>query len=1023
MNASGTTGLRGRSSFRQRGLSTATAAIVMIVVIIVVGAGAYVAFTNLRPGATTTFTCAPANSAFCKSALGAHDLSVIAPFKSTQSGNLIPFTATLPAGETATSYTFNFGDGTKPVTSSTPTVDHAYANPGDYLVWVQATVNGAIHDNARALVSVQVAASYSSDVSGTLPSVLGSITRNSTSSTSPTGVLLPSGSVTVSGTYTSAPSNPAYVLQPAGLVSSGGTISSKTATPAGIVGTVTFPTSGFYTVTFVGSAKNGSSLVYQNYTWSVFVAGSGVHGGIAGLAVHTSPHPGTIVAYEDSPGGATSLDPATDYESVGFEPIMNVYQTLITYNWSDTGPTYSSYVPQLATCVPGSPQCAHLYNGNTLLSADGVNFTFVINGKAQFYDPATGAHWGVYPSDVMFSIARTMIFSDYPCQGCNNGWILTQALLPLGVSSYDGGLHAPYNTTPANILSSMYINDSRFCPPVAMTNDHGCITFHADGAGHAWPFFLELIADYLGGGIESCGWASSTAASGGAAGLPYWTANPGAGASLITGAGDHPCLLPGGVTTTMSPAFASAIAAIPATAWDSYETTGGVSPWLGNLWKSMVGSGPYYLADYRIGTSYTLKANPGYAQNPYCTWSVCEPPAGKYANLVEVTWETSVATGEQAYAAGTADFAGIPTTDTALLLQLVNRGIINALSVPQIDVFFYPLVENFSVKGAQSYTPNPVTAPGDLFSYIGLREFMIHAYPYASTESTVWTRDGIQYGFHYGGAIPQYMSNYYPANISWPNGDPCTSTTNPNCAGYWWAQANDPSSPWYDPELTKCTTSTPCQFPTFVDTGDPAGDQVMSMWSSEVSSLSGGRVVFKGVDINFIDEIINSFSGAGVNPMPTWTIGWIPDFPDPVDYLTPFYLPDSTYTYPMGVAEQMALPQFNSTTCHPSSDLGWWASQTSPPATNCQGAAYQALVALIHEGAYLPAGPQRVLLFNMAEHIANNLALYVYSFQSNGVETAASWVDLASINPNVTLSLDSQWYGITGNGVQYAGST
>ena len=77
----------------------------------------------------------------------------------------------------------------------------------------------------------------------------------------------------------------------------------------------------------------------------------------------TSPHPGTIMAFEDAPGGARTEDPAIAYDTVSYEPILNVYQPLITYNGSTVGPSWQAFVPSLATCVPGSPQCQALYGG------------------------------------------------------------------------------------------------------------------------------------------------------------------------------------------------------------------------------------------------------------------------------------------------------------------------------------------------------------------------------------------------------------------------------------------------------------------------------------------------------------------------------------------------------------------------------------------------------------------------------------------------------------------------------------
>ena len=181
----------------------------------------------------------------------------------------------------------------------------------------------------------------------------------------------------------------------------------------------------------------------------------------------------------------------------------------------------------------------------------------------------------------------------------------------------------------------------------------------------------------------------------------------------------------------------------------------------------------------------------------------CEPKAGQYAGSVQVTWETSETPGEQALRFGSADYASIPPTSTGLLIQLIQQGKINAVQVPTLNIYFQAFVLAFSISGAQHFSTNAITIPSDFFTYLGMREFFARAYPYSTIENTIWTKDGIQFGFNEGGAIPQFMGNYYPTNIPWPNSDPCTSTTNQACPAYWWAQMQSPTSAYYDPEVTK----------------------------------------------------------------------------------------------------------------------------------------------------------------------------------------------------------------------------
>ena len=559
-------------------MSTVVAAIVVVVVLVALSVGAFAVLGGFSP--TPQSTCTPPTSPGCLKQENLHDVAVLSPFKSAAEGSPVSFTASVPQGVTASSYTFQFGDGSKTTTSNTIT-SHNYSNPGTYLIYVQASVSGVQHDNINNLVQVTITPSAQVGNAGSTAQLTTSVISNSSTPTpgtkGVTTVLSQGQTVTVSGAYTSSPTNPAFTTrQPKVIVSSGGTIASNSSTATSAKVTAQFPSSGAFELTFVGSATNGTAVIYQNYTWTVFVAAAGSHAGIYGAAAPQSPHPGTILEYELAPGGAQSEDPAIDYETVGAEPIANVYQTLITYNGTDVGPAATNYVPMAATCVPGSAQCQALY-GKTL--QNGTNYTFVIQPNATFYDPSTGAHWSMYPTDVEFSIARDLGFSTLPFTTDHPGWIVAQALLSPGNESWDL-IHGSYNNTPQGILGSMVINGTQ-CPSAALTgiNARGCITFKANGDNHPWPDFLEFVADPLGAGIVSCGWFSAKAQG---AGIPYWTKGN------VSGAGDQPCSQPGG-------GMGAPVSAIPATGWDDWEELGSGSfngQFLGNVQWAMAGSGP-----------------------------------------------------------------------------------------------------------------------------------------------------------------------------------------------------------------------------------------------------------------------------------------------------------------------------------------------------------------------------------------------------------------------------------------------
>ena len=992
------------------------AIVILTLTLVIAGAGTYVAYSGVRT------TCAPAGDPVCvPSSSSPHDMSLLVPLRTTQEDVPIPVTAILPSQYHASSFVFNFGDGTTNTTSS-PTAIHTYTTPGVYIISVTADVNGVTHDNVHALAEVSVAMSYATDSLGTVPTPFGSLVSNSTSSVSPTSLLQIGESIVFQGMYTLAPTNPLYSLGTPTISSTGATISSASNTSQSAQATLSYKAAGTYVVSFVGSGVSpGLPTAYENFSWTVEVAPSGQNYAFAGSPTSIDPHPGQIISYEAYSGGATTFDPAIDYDLAGYEVVGNVYQQLVLYNGSEAGPSPNDYISEIATCVPGSSQCASLYGGDTL--QQGTNYTFVISSAPQFYDPydtVNGVHpsWGVYPSDVMFSVLRTMGFSLLPYPLFTNGWILTQSLLPGGNSTWDNGTHATFNNTPQWMFGAMTINGTD-CPQVALTQEHGCITFNADANnsyGSSWPFFLELISDQQGGSIVPCGWFSEPAQG---QGIPGWTLNN------ASDQGPHPCVAP----------TAAQIRAMSPTSFDHWEENyynAVTGVYAGNTQWRMVGSGPYYLSGFQLGESYDLGPNPAYQSNPYCTWSECQPPAKHYVPVVHVVWESDDTIGEQSMASGVADFASFPTTDTGFLLQLIENGKSNALVVPSlaINTLFFAL--NFSKAREHTYTDNLNTIPSDFFSYIGMRQYFAHAYPYASIETSVNTVDGIQWGFDFGGAIPDFMGDYYPHNIQWPSGAPCTNSSDPNCPAYWWAQMQIKGGPYYDPEAASCTSATPCAFSIYNSQGDTSEDERMALFASSVSSLSGGAIQMSVVDIPATTLALEGTAGPGTNALPMETGVWYPDYPDPTDYVYPFYYPDATFTLPEATAEGLdssyvMTPQpspFNSTlptggACPTNYNFYVNISKAGYGVVpqSCQGAAYDAMIGLLTHAGSLPANAYRVLQFDQAEQIASQLALMIYDYQTDIVVPYASWINPSSVSTNVIYAGFFWWWLVNGNGV------
>ncbi|HTP56280.1 MAG TPA: hypothetical protein VML53_06435, partial [Thermoplasmata archaeon] len=760
--------------------------------------------------------------------------------------------------------------------------------------------------------------------------------------------------------------------------------------------------------------------------------------GIAAVAPSTgayprSPHPGTLDIYELAPAGSISEDPSVAYDTTSYEPILNVYQTLINYNGSST----MSFVPTLAVCVPGTVQCTADFGSNLTGYVHGVPapvyWTFVIDKQANFYDPTTGTSWGVYPSDVMFSLARSIAFADTPYAGRQPGWLQAQALVQNGSPSFDSGIHFPYNNTPSSVLSSMLVNDSAYCPASAISAEHGCITFVANGGGQDWPFLLQLLADNLGASIVPCGWFHYEHAA-----MPGWgNANP------HVAHGDGTCLLPDGGTTTNATAWSSYLATLTPYAWDTFENATDNTPVVdpGVQW-TMVGSGPYY-ATVIPGTMYQLHASPAYSQPSGCSGAggmatyggYCDPAADQYLPNVNVYWEPDDSFGIGQYRAHQADFANIEETHTTTLLLLASEGDLNYYLTPTISDFFTPInLAWSSTEYASCYPSQPVpTIPSDFFTNLALREFYVHAYPYLTVENTLRTVDGIQYTFNVGGPIPYGMGDYYPTNVTFPTGEPDTNPSDVGGAAWWWAQATNLHSPWYDPQLAACTPGTPCTWGIAGLAGDPEDDNAIADWISNIDTLSGNALQpWGGASFDLLFGPCNhvTFSSAYDNPLVSWTgNGWAPDYPDPTDYVAPEVSPNNVYTEADAFAQQLGVDNpagwaANNTTCGHSAvstaDLVYWTHAADDVAAGglsgvCQNVAYGVAAAYMNIAAALPVGAKRTLDYNLIEHITNALAMYVWNGQANFVATAAPWIAGSSINTNPMIGGnfgDQIWYQI-----------
>jgi hypothetical protein len=1013
-------------------LSRTAAAATLIAVVVIAGGVGYAILnaTGLSSSGSAPPVCGPPPRGLdCAPPMLLNDVVLFPAFQpgfgqsmlSLGAGVSLPANVSLWNGETASNFTVSWGDGSN-TTQKSSTFTHPYHDRGTYVISATAQVGGITHTGTNYLFPVTVVPPTLADPSSDLPTL--ATTFSNGSATGPNYPWIHAGGrVSVSAYYSALPSAAGYTAGSPNITSSGGAEVSDTNTTTSATATYSFSVPGQYSLTMVGSVSGPGGTVYQNYTWGVYVGAAGTPlgctyckaGGALGPA---SPHLGSLYVYEIVPGGATSLDPAVDYENTGAEVLQNVYETLVQY----AGDSTTSFVPVLSTCVPGpaasGPTSCQAQYGTDLVN--GTHWTFPVDPNARFYDPGTGASWGVYPSDVMFSVARTLMWLEAPSQYVTNGWIIGQSLLPYGQNSFDGGIHAPWNNTPQYVYTSMLVNDTRYCPAVALASGHGCITFGVGGSGTMWPEFLEFVADTEGASVVPCGWFTWLGA-----GLPGFTTS--------ATKGDGPCLLPGGVTNTSASAFQSFVASARATLFDpiiALDDTNVYQPQPQVRWN-MVGSGPYYLFGLDQGQGYVLMSNPAYSQ-PNCAGQPgCYPTIGDYARNVYVFWDPNSTTGVEKYVEGQSDISTFYPTDLPAIQDLARDGKVGLYPLPTLNVFFEGFSLHFDPTFAQECSGLTTNIPGDFFASVGMREFLAQSFPYQTFIANYSSLDGIPFAEGVGGAIPDHLGDYYPTNISWPGldlatgawHDPNTNPSNTGSAAWWWAQIINPTSVWYDPEAAACTHTT-CTFPMWSQLGDSQFDSAVDSWSQIVRTITSGAIQIQRADPTFGAPPFCFGEGSpGETAFTASLDGWLPDYPDPTDYLPAFYGPDGSYTYGPALNETLVQGEWGNlyNGCPGNSvpgfaNLAYWANSQPLIPQACQGTAYSVMTWAMNQAAVMPVGSERVLYYDLIEHIANGLVLYVYAEQQLGLGSFASWINPTTIDTN-PVGPGQLWFFWNGAGV------
>ncbi len=977
-----------------------------------------------------------------------HDLTVTSANVTSLAGDSETFSVAGAGG--ASVYDWLWGDGSNS-TSSTDSSSHTYANPGIYLVYVAASVSGTWHDNLDSLLRLTVQSSYSQDPAGNLVQVAGNVVANTTANASAQPVILPGGFVEVSGWITEPTTNPNWqvlspsfvLLAPEGTANLSVPVISDLNLSAVTVAFAENASYGAYPLNFSVPTQQTypdyGPEAWSNFTFTIFVGPASVQES----TTPASPHPGVLYVYQNDSAipstlngigeGLVTLDPPVSSNYVSLSILQNVYQTLVSLNGTDTGTAASDFVPNLATCVPGSNLCEDLYGSpQEWITSNGTVYNFVVNPNATFYNASTGAHAPVWPNDVAFSLVRSCMWANVPGAGgdignSGEGTFCQDLLGRSGNASWDGGLHSPINNTPSRLLEAITVNNSAYCSSDMMDGVHGagCVTLSTnlsvDPFGYYQPDFLNFLA-YPTESIVSCNWVASEGL-----GLPGWTD----GSSCL---GSPPDPAPSD------------------TAWDSYISA---VPWAndsipgGPLQFNAVGSGPYalswishnavYIGDDNGITplNYTLVANP-YWGGTSCQGGLrdgCLPAATdggtpSYIPRVEVNVTANSSAGEAALDAGTADLVQLAGSEADFSLNGLSDGKFGILQTPTQVISFYMMDLNYSPTQAAKFMGGTTpTLPSWAMQDVAFRNFLVAAYPHATAQSEACSPDGTEFCFQYGGLIPSYTADDTPTNLTWPVSNPSTNVSVPDSAAWWWNVTSSDSMVG-----AACSSSSPCTFPVAVPANDSDVLLEANAFAAEAVEISNGAIQpilapineadYDGATLFYYNNGTHcdgdDSGGQCLGPFP-FPLAWqfeISVVDQPSDFFHQMaYTDGGAGMYGSVDALPEALENYSSPCPGPESD---------PIVTQaCQDTA-------LNESEYLasaasncvsydscPASP--TLLWNMADHVFTNLSLYVPADQETSLVAFAPWIDPSTLDLNPLLAasgvVDQPFYNI-----QYLGT-
>jgi ABC-type transport system substrate-binding protein/flagellar basal body-associated protein FliL len=383
--------------------------------------------------------------------------------------------------------TIYFGDGQSAtnLNTSSSSATHTYEYPGAYLVTAQETVGGkAVSSTNSSMKAITITPTVSSTLAPmiSVPVISQNVTMNPSEP-----VVTANTSVIFRGGFLEAPTGnnmtvSKYVWNFTNGISKTILANSTTLNPVENPVSTTYTHTGLYPVSLTLVTTNvSSSQTYSTTVERTVAVSSSAQPYKLYVYAGSIPSPGVITVAENIPGGPYSFDPQIDYESVGYEVILNTMGTLLVYN----GSSVTQFIPMLAASIPT------VQNGG--ISSDNSTFTFTIRSGLKFSngDPITAF-------DVWYTTIRNLLFVG-GAPGTPS-WILSQYMIPQASSM----ISLMQNSTDTADYQAIM-------KAVTYNNNTNTVTFHLAQSVRPEVFFTA-VADPLGAGVMDAAWLESVGA-------------------------------------------------------------------------------------------------------------------------------------------------------------------------------------------------------------------------------------------------------------------------------------------------------------------------------------------------------------------------------------------------------------------------------------------------------------------------------------------------------------------------------